>query len=96
MNTFTRRTLGKRLLFASVLPLLKNPILAQQTTETVVALPDTIAGYALTMEDKKLATKFLSEHEKNMKPLREKDLPNSLAPNFVFASPRAEGKNNPP
>lgn len=92
MNKLSRRTFGKRILAASALPLLKYPVPEQQTPAPVAVVPDTIAGYKLTQEDKQLAAKFLSTHEKNMAALRERDLPNSLAPNFLFASPRT-GEN---
>ncbi len=87
MDKLTRRTFGKHLLAASTLPLINLPSSAQETTNPETTVPDTIAGYRLTPEDKQLALKFLANHEKNMLPLREKELPNSLAPAFIFASP---------
>ena len=95
MNKFTRRMFGKHLLAATALPLIKLPSVNPQAAnpEQTVVIPGTIAGYDLTAEDKQLAAKFLSTHEKNMSTLREKDLPNSLPPSFNFASPRP---NNEP
>lgn len=102
MNELTRRAFGKRILAASALPLLRNPILETlrrspygQTSnpEPQVIVPDAVASYKLTQEDKPLVAKFLSIYEKNMSALREKDLPNSLAPNFIFASPRIGGES---
>ena len=93
MNTLTRRTFGKRILAAGALPLLKNPLLEPQSSNPEQIVTDTIAGYKLTKEEKQLVAKFLSTHEKNMAPLREKDLPNSLAPSFVFGCPTTKGES---
>lgn len=95
MNTISRRTFGKRFLAVGVLPLIASPLDEAQTPgdEPGVAIPDMIAGYTLTQEEKQLAAKFLSTHEKNMLPLRGNDLPNSLPPAFLFASPAIRGEN---
>ena len=92
MNKLTRRTFGKRLLATSSLPFINLPSYAEQTANPELAIPDTIAGYKLTAEDKQLAGRFLANHEKNMSALREKELPNSLAPAFMFASPRTKSE----
>jgi hypothetical protein len=91
MNKLTRRTFGKRVLAAGALPLLKLE-LQTSNPEPQIIIPDKLAGYKLSAEEKLLATKFLTTQEKNMAPLRERDLPNSLAPSFVFASPIANGE----
>ena len=94
MNKLTRRTFSKRLLATSTLPLINLPSFAAQTAnpEPAVHIPDTIAGYKLTPEEKQLAIKFLTNHEKNMSALREKELPNNLAPHFIFTSPREKNE----
>lgn len=92
MKTLNRRAFGMRLLAAGgSLPLLNSPLAAQEKAGTA---PDTIAGYTLKAEDKQLVGKFLTSHEKNMKSLRGNDLPNSLAPDFIFASPRTRKRSN--
>jgi hypothetical protein len=95
MNTITRRAFGKRFLAVGALPLIASPRAEAQTSgdERGGAIPAMIAGYTLTQEDKQLAAKFLSTHEKNMVPLRGKDLPNSLPPAFLFSSPIIRGEN---
>lgn len=94
MKKLSRRTFGKYLLAASTLPFHtaetspppQNPSSANPT------IPDIIAGYTLTAEEKRLVEKFLAVHEKNMASLRERDLPNALAPAFHFASPASNGE----
>lgn len=95
MNKFTRRSFGKKLLAAGAFSLIEQPPILSQSSnpEPVIDVPDTIAGYTLSAEDKQLASKFLINHEKNMKALRETDLPNSLPPDFIFSSPKAKGEN---
>ena len=90
MNTLTRRTFGKRILAATALPLMKSPAYEPQSPESGAKVPDVIAGYTLTPEDRQLAARFLATHEKNLSALRENDLPNGLAPNFIFASPKVD------
>ncbi len=92
MNKLSRRTFGKRLLIAGAVPLVHLPSFAQETPKTEVAVPDSIAGYKLTSEEKKLALKFLKTHEGNMSALREKELLYSLAPSFIFASPHLKSE----
>jgi hypothetical protein len=67
----------------------------QEQATSPTALPDVIVGYRLTDEDKRLTAKFLATHEKNMGPLREIDLPNSLAPSCIFTSPRQKPESEP-
>jgi hypothetical protein len=95
MNKLTRRAFGKRLLVAGALPLLDGRTAEGQVGNDVstVVVPDVIAGYTLSAEEKQLAAKFLSVHEKNMSPLREQDLPNHLAPDFRFSSPKSKGES---
>lgn len=95
MNKFTRRSFGKKLLAAGAFSLIEHPSILSQTAkpEPVIDVPDTIAGYTLSAEDKQLAGKFLMNHETNMKALRETDLPNNLPPDFIFVSPKAKGEN---
>ncbi len=90
MNKCTRRTFGKHLFAASLLPIASAPLSGLQVgdPEHGPGIPDTIAGYMLSPEDKQLASKFLSTHEKNLSALRAKDLPNNLAPCFSFKSPQ--------
>jgi hypothetical protein len=87
MKTFTRRTFGKRILSVGVLPLLLPQAEPQPDIKTTTLVPETIAGYRLNPEEKKLAENFCSTHEKNLAPLRQRPLPNSLAPYFTVASP---------
>ena len=90
MISLTRRAFAKTLLAASVLPIAKLPLAVGQTKQDTLpppAIPDSIAGYTPSSDEKQLAAKFLVNHEKNMQPLREKDLPNSLPPNLIFKSP---------
>ncbi len=89
-HKLTRRMFGKRMLAASALPVVG--LASDQTANSQPAVPDTIAGYKLTDDDKQLTSKFLSNHEKNMMPLRAKELPNGLAPSFMFASPREKSE----
>lgn len=87
MKPITRRGFGKRLLAAGILPLTAGSLdglLEQQKSETPIATPDTIAGYALSSDEKTLAAKYLAAHEKRMTPLRVVDLPNSLAPSILY------------
>lgn len=95
MNRLSRRSFGKKLLAAGAFSLIEHPPILSQTSnpEPVIDLPDSIAGYTLSVEDKQLASKFLMNHEKNMKALRETDLPNNLPPDFIFSSPKAKGEN---
>jgi hypothetical protein len=92
MQTLTRRTFANTVLGA--LPLMHDS-LRQVQTETpkyVVHLPERVAGYLMTNEERRLALTFLENHEKNMQPLRERELPNGLAPSFIFASPGIKGE----
>ena len=89
MNKLTRRTFGKRILATGVLPLLPQRSHAQ--TEATALIPPAIAGYKPTAEERALTEKYLSTHEKNFSSLRERDLPNSLAPFFVVTSPTMGG-----
>lgn len=100
MNRLTRRSFGKKMLAIgaasivqppSLLPQTSNPRRVESSTEPAVEVPDVIAGYTLTAEEKQLAAKYLANHEKNMQPLRATDLPNSLPPDFIFASPAGTG-----
>jgi hypothetical protein len=95
MNKLTRRLFGKKLLSAGALSLVEHPYLFSQipNPEPVVDVLNSIAGYTLSAEDRQLVVKYLSTHEKNMAPLRENDLPNNLAPNYVFTSPTTKGEN---
>ena len=90
MSPLTRRAFARTLLAASVFPAVKLPLAVgqiKQDTLPAPTIPDSISGYALGGEEKQLTAKFLSTHEKNMAPLRAKDLPNSLPPNLLFRSP---------
>lgn len=92
MQTLTRRTFTKTVLGA--LPLMHESLRQVQSEEakSVVHLPDRVAGYLMTPEERRLALTFLENHEKNLQPLRDRELPNSLAPSFVFASPIINGE----
>ncbi len=83
MGSMTRRDFTRHVLAAGFLPVTTG-IIQQEKSETSPSLPDAIAGYTLTPEDKTLAAKFLAAHEKAMAPLRATDLPNSLVPSFVY------------
>jgi len=55
--------------------------------------PDTAAGYTMTREEAELAERFIATHNKNMEPLRARDLLNSLPPFFCLPlAPSAGGK----
>ncbi|MBX2991313.1 MAG: hypothetical protein KF749_09095 [Bacteroidetes bacterium] len=94
MHRLTRRSFGKKLLAAGAFSLIEHsPILPQTSNaEPDIEIPDSIAGYTLSAEDKQLAGKFLMNHEQNMNALRETDLPNSLPPDFIFSSPKVKGE----
>ncbi len=92
MGPLSRRTFSKSLFAGLLLPAtkLRLPELQEQSEQSVplpATMPDTIAGYTLTPDDKKLVVKFLESHEKNMTPLRKDNLPNTLVPDILFTSP---------
>ncbi len=78
----TRRAFGQWLLSAMALP-----ALGYQSQQTTVQSPDVIAGHQLTADERELAAKFLATHQKHISPLRERELPNDLPPDFLFSSP---------
>jgi hypothetical protein len=90
MSRLTRREFGKRLAVGATGFVFVQPDTALQTSvlqEGANSVPNEIAGYRLSEEDKRLAAKFLSNHEKTMAPLRETNLPYDLPPDIVYASP---------
>jgi len=90
MSLISRRLFGRTILAGVLLPTTKVRLPGQQQQVEAAPspqVPDTIAGYTLSSEERTLATKFLGVHEKNMSPLRLNDLPNNLAPSFQFVSP---------
>jgi hypothetical protein len=91
MIHISRRIFNKHLIAAATIPLVefaRDEATSQEQTTSPAPLPEVIAGYRLTEEDMRLAAKFLATHEKNLRPLRETDLPNSLPPSCIFASPK--------
>jgi hypothetical protein len=94
MKTLTRRAFGTTLLSAGAIPLVRDAFLhaSSESDQAGIVLPESVAGYVMTEDERKLALKFLENHERNMKPLREHDLPNDLAPSFIFASPILKGE----
>ena len=94
MKPLTRRDFGKVFFAFGALPFAQDSLRDVRSgllqTEAI-QLPERIAGYVMTEEERRLATKFLHNHEKNIAPLRELELPNGLAPSYVFASPTVEG-----
>ncbi|MEK9135485.1 MAG: hypothetical protein AAB393_00040 [Bacteroidota bacterium] len=100
MTSLSRRSFTKRLLTTSgsllaaehleQISLAANP--CDQTT-----VPDSIAGYTLTPEDKALVSKFLARREKDLLPLRANDLQNATPPCFTPWLPsnnKSEDRNN--
>jgi hypothetical protein len=90
MKPLNRRTFTKCLLTSSLIPIMHGQLPAIQIREMppgTASVPDSIAGRELTLEERELVRKFIVSHEKEMIPLRQRDLPNSLAPGIVFASP---------
>ncbi len=94
MKTLTRRAFSTTLLSAGAIPLVRDVFLhaSSESDQSGIVLPESVAGYVMTEDERKLALKFLENHEKNMRPLREQDLPNHLAPNFIFTSPILKGE----
>jgi hypothetical protein len=94
MEKLSRRTFSRYLLAATTLPLKSAEAspLPQISSATNPTIPDIIAGYRLTADDKRLAEKFFAMHEKNMASLRERELPSALAPAFLFATPKSNGE----
>ncbi len=86
MTTITRRIFAARLFAVSLLPWLKVRAGTQQEQGTPKSAPERIAGYNLTEDDRSVLAKYQSNLEKDMAPLRERDLPNSLAPLILFRS----------
>ncbi len=95
MKSLTRRAFGKTILAAGTAPFMGAVVLPMQSEQPqrVIALPERVAGYLMTEDERQLALKFLAHHEKNIQPLRERDLPNGLVPHFIFASPVMKGEN---
>lgn len=96
MKSLTRRAFGKTLLTACAVPLVGNSPVRLQSEEqpsSPYQLPERIAGYVPTAEERHLAAKFLESHEKNIATLRVQDLPNGLAPSLMFSSPIIKGEN---
>lgn len=90
MPTLSRRAFGKTVLSLGVLPLGADTLLppsSRQVVTEAISLPERVAGYIMTEEERKLAMSFLIAHETNLQPLRKQELPNALPPAFVFASP---------
>ena len=90
MKHLNRRTFTKCLLTSSLIPIAHGQLPAIQTSEMApgtASVPDSIAGRGLSLEERELVQKFLASHEKEMIPLRQRDLPNGLPPGIVFASP---------
>ncbi len=92
MTRFSRRAFTKLLVTAPpslyLAGLVEKADLLQAQSEC--AIPNRIAGYTLTDEDKILASKFLAAQDKSLSTLRERDLANGLAPSFVPVSLRLE------
>jgi len=98
MRPVSRRLFTKQLLAASVLPLAKSYPQETHSSEIRASLhvPDSIAGYTLTADDKELAAKFLSDHDNKLNSLRGTGLPNSLAPAILFCAPRMSANPGEP
>ena len=97
MPKLTRREFGKRLAVVSATAVVTQPHAVVQTSavqQETNSVPDTIAGYRLSEEDKQLAAKFIANHDKTMAPLSENNLSNDLPPDIVFVSPAMRGENN--
>jgi hypothetical protein len=100
MHILSRRSFSKFLLAATTLPMARIQLPTTQVDQTPLsapAIPDSIAGRALNHDERALVAKFLTHHDEQMAPLRKMSLPNSLSPNFRFASPeikhaRGEGE----
>jgi hypothetical protein len=98
MIRISRRRFSKHLVVAAAVPLVefvRDETKGQEQATSPTSLPDIIVGYRLTDEDKRLAAKFLTTHEKSVGPLRETDLPNALAPSCIFVSPRQKPGSEP-
>jgi hypothetical protein len=97
MIRISRRRFSKHLVVAATVPLVefaRDETRSQEQTTSPIPLPDVIAEYHLNDEEKHVAAKFLATHEKNMGPLRETDLPNALAPSYIFSSPKQNAKSD--
>lgn len=82
----SRREFHKALLAAGTLPVLRRTL--DETQES-----SALSGYVPTAEEQMLGEAFLASHVKRMSPLREQDLPNSLPPAIIFASPAPRKKS---
>lgn len=90
MPTLSRRAFGKALLSLGAFPLGSDTLFHSPPTQIsaeAIFLPERVAGYIMTEEERKLAAAFLTSHENNLQPLRVRELPNAVPPAFVFASP---------
>lgn len=83
----TRRTFGK-LLAASTISAAALPGRAED-----YKVPDVVASYTMTTDERELAQKFFDGHEKDMMPLRSKRLPNDLFPALTFVAPVEQSKS---
>ena len=89
MRSISRRTFTKQLLAASAIPLAGSSgqeIHTDQIRDFVPPVPDSIAGYTLTAEDKQLVRKYIVNHEVHLLSLRGIELPNSVPPAITFCT----------
>ncbi|MFN0158664.1 MAG: hypothetical protein ACKVRP_11420 [Bacteroidota bacterium] len=94
MRTISRRRFAGLLIATPLMPALSDSLV----TPTALhpdrhSLPERVAGYVMTAEEKRLAQKFVDNHEKSIAPLRQRVLPNDLPP-FEFSQfiPKSKSK----
>jgi hypothetical protein len=88
MTAFSRRAFVSNL--AASFPaifLSRNKLGAIPASDEKPPIPQTIAGHELSADEKALVAKFSASQDKDLSPLRTRDLPNSLPPTFVVPAP---------
>lgn len=88
MTAFSRRSFFGTLTasFPAAILLAKNQLVAVPASDERPLIPEMIAGHELSEDEKALVAKFCASQNKNLSPLRTRDLPNSLPPTFVVAA----------
>lgn len=86
MRTISRRHFAGLLVSAPLMPVFSDSLAAPADVRPPGGppFPRVLAGHTLTEEEEQLARAFLEGHEQSMAPLRQRVLPNDLAP-FEFA-----------
>jgi hypothetical protein len=94
MDKLSRRSFGKHLITGALVPLsIRNAFpQEEQPADHEECVPDAIAGYTPSAEERALAIKFLRNHRQQMRELGNQTPPHETPPAFVFASPPTRKK----